>query len=729
MKITLKIKSPIMKKVAIVVLLLCSYAVLRAQQPSGDYTLDSIWFECQCDGFPMEVNGIKTHYTGGFWLYPRPSQVSNLDWENQQMSRTPWQPWQNIDTTANRGITERLNVVKITNPSGTESVYSYRLSRDSALIKRVEIYVDSLDLFGPEGFYGPGAGMQRTFPRPEWVWNYSLNGDDVELGFINRDRIEKPALIYYSDTLLRCGIRVSGNSGLNYYNKSLAVVARDTYGTNRFPSIYPGYEVPQKWLKFRSGGSGQMNNFGANEFVHKALYGLGISDCPVEPVEVYLNGSYWTLAFCQPKLDEYFLQQNYGVNRDSVTLASIAQFNSINPIQINAAITAGIDTSKFIMVSINNAVYISKMVDHGSTTVFEKAIQPLLNNVDSLIFEQGQPVDFVVSNYALDSIVDMVAMARYLTSVDFFQVTDAIHNNTHFWIAPGTKISPLVRDFDSGMLLPVDSSLWHKIFGRQDQASLGGLLVRLIEKDPEDLILVYQDLVNHKFNCDRLESAAASLVQAVRYGYSKMFISWGGYPNGGADTSYQEIRNQTFLNWCNQRPAAAITGLAQYFMPEKGWDYTNQQEVCLVIDPGYKDLGLKVFVNTLAIDSSWCGMYYPAPCLKIHAEVPDGYTLSWLEFPDSSQVFRLCATSAQTLTPILSTAPSSIAELDNGFGLAPNPTNGSFRVFKRPNEVCSVYDAVGRIVVQTTDSDITLIQKGVYLVKIGDNKPKKLIVQ
>lgn len=722
----------------LLVTLLCVAITPVSSQPlSGDYQTDSLWFDCApCTvGSTITVNGIPVSYTGPFWLYPRTNQVHPLDWENQQMSRSPWASWQHIDTTAMRGSTERLTVVQVTDSLGAKHVYSYRINKEPTQIKRVEIYVDSMDAFGPEGFYGPGTGMQRFFPRPEWVWNYSLNGDDVAVGLIERSRIEKSALVRYDSTTITCGVRVSGNSGLNHYNKSLAIVARDVYGNNRFPSLYTSQEPPQKWFKFRSGGSGQPNNFGANEVIRSALNGLHLGDCPIEPVEVYLNGSYWSLAFCQPKIDEYLVEHNYGVNRDSITIASISQFNSVDSNQLNAGIAAGIDTSTFVIVTIQGTPFISKMVDHGDASAIESKIQHLLNQVDSLVFEQGRLVDFVVNRYSIDTLhhfVDVTSLTRYLAAVDFFQLTDAIHNNTAFWAENSYgKIHILARDFDSGMLMHPDSSLWRSLFGKQSQASLCGLLIKFVEQNPEDLILTYQDLTNQHFTCERIESTTAPLVEAIRQGYSKTFTSWGGYPNGGSDTAYQEMRCQQFLTWCSNRPARALTGLANYFMPEMGWDYTDQQQVCFVVNPTDAALGLTITVNSLELDSSWCGMYYPHPCLKVSATVPEGYTLSWLEFPDSAATFRPCIQTTTSITPVLVRNPSSVPEHspELGFTIAPNPSSGKFRINgKHSTDVCTIYDATGSVIMETVNSEIDLPRPGLYTVKVK-NFNKKLVIQ
>lgn len=308
---------------------------------SGYYPLDSLLFKVDWtvqdnQKILISVNGFTEatfvdYDTTGVWLYNR-NYVANT-WEDQRFSKgCKYMP---IDTSQVRGALKKVNVVRVrlveepTNNIVLDSIYFIGIegnlnTKFPHLHPIVHLFVDSLDAYGPKGFYGPGDGIidtcfdENNVPYECMIWNYELDGYGKKANI----QILNPKSNFRVNQNVE--IRVAGQSSVCLMNKAVSVKASNADwigGKKRIETdIYNNFPTKYKWLKFRSGASAQSNAFGKHEIGIKLLEGLKIGEVPVTPVITYINGSYHSLAFSQDKPNQYAVERYWGTDNDDVNL-------------------------------------------------------------------------------------------------------------------------------------------------------------------------------------------------------------------------------------------------------------------------------------------------------------------------------------------------------------------------------------------------------------------------
>ena len=135
-----------------------------------------------------------------------------------------------------------------------------------------------------------------------------------------------------------------------------------------------------KFIRFRihNGGNCFEQWSGFNDAIlQRAMFGTNIATTAYRPCLVYLNGEYWGLMAMREHYSDYYIQQNYGVDKDNVTMFEVkggfifddgdeaglqyinelknllndSRFNSSNPTTFNAAyneLTAKVDMDSLI---------------------------------------------------------------------------------------------------------------------------------------------------------------------------------------------------------------------------------------------------------------------------------------------------------------------------------------------------------------------------------------------
>jgi hypothetical protein len=627
-------------------------------------------------------------YTGDFWVYARPDAINT--WEDQQLTKGPVQPWQtNIDTSVKRGVTPKAVTVRVQyrDPNGSvdkEYVSALHLTGAKEPGKRlhglpvVHIFVDSLDAFGPEGFYGPGDGV--ILPTGEHFWNYEIDGD-LLFASLPRSRYEKNAVMQILDTTnvvtlnQACGARISGKSSVNYPNRTIACVARDEYGPKKFKTRLYGAEGEYKWIKLRTRPD---QSFGYNEIGLSIIQGAGLGEVAYRPVIVYLNGSYWTIAFAQDKVNEYSAGAILDADKDSVCLAKLSAPMPLDSSFHEMAQVLGFDTAEACAFVTKGADrYLVSLIEAGEKRIHETWAQQFF---ERFIFAQG-PID---TFGVISGLMDVDAVARYISFINFAGITDAMSNNVLVTNTPGGKASLMAKDFDN-MLADAEMNSWTAgaPFGDSlfmDDVTKGLIRNVFLKNKPlaERVLLVYEDMLNTFFAPERTVPVAVALYDAVLPEYELMKASWG--PNAMMDTADAWAHKAVVADFLNSRPVHAWEQIATTWAPLLGDNYTLQRRntvrVCMDSVP---EGSVQVHLNSLTIGTTWQGLYYPRPMLDISAKAAPGYTVRWKEYPDSTSHLALSADNPVTLTPVLipDTVSGIAGPADVSLHVAPNPASGT----------------------------------------------------
>lgn len=118
------------------------------------------------------------------------------------------------------------------------------------------------------------------------------------------------------------GIGIFGGFSKGLPQKSLYVVAREKYGKNKFEyPIFPERKMDNyKSFILRNGGG----DFGKTQFRDELMTQLakptGIAIQEYRPAIVFLNGQYWGIQNLREKINEHYLEDNFGVDKDNVDL-------------------------------------------------------------------------------------------------------------------------------------------------------------------------------------------------------------------------------------------------------------------------------------------------------------------------------------------------------------------------------------------------------------------------
>lgn len=270
------------------------------------------------------------------------------------------------------------------------------------------------------------------------------------------------------------GLRLFGGMSRLFPQKSMTIVARDSYGKKRIRHKVFGKEGLKKYkfLVLRNSGS----DWGKSHFRDALMTGL-LEDWDIEkqdyrPSHLYLNGKYWGIYNIREKVNRYFIAGHHEVDKDSIDL-------------IEHRMT----------------------IKRGSSRHYRKMLQFLENNSMA-----------VPANYAyIQSQMDVDNFMQYQIAQIFFNNQDA-GGNIKFWRPQeeGGKWRWIMYDTDWGFGL--HSSKGYKFNSLNFHTETDGpswpnppwstLILRKLLESPdfsEKFVTRFTDHLNSTFATDRVE--------------------------------------------------------------------------------------------------------------------------------------------------------------------------------------------------------------------------------
>jgi len=116
-------------------------------------------------------------------------------------------------------------------------------------------------------------------------------------------------------------IEIAGQSTRWRRQKSLKLKASGKGNKNRFEYDFFNTNIEKhKNLILRTSFADYPKSFIKDELLNKLAEKTGLIDADCRPVIVFLNGEYWGIHILQEKPDKYYLQDRYGVDKDSIDL-------------------------------------------------------------------------------------------------------------------------------------------------------------------------------------------------------------------------------------------------------------------------------------------------------------------------------------------------------------------------------------------------------------------------
>lgn len=120
----------------------------------------------------------------------------------------------------------------------------------------------------------------------------------------------------------QAGMSLFGGFSRALPQKSLAIIARKRYGKSKFD--YPIFDERnnKKYKSFilrNSGGDFKRTHL-RDAFMTQMVAPTGIVYQAYEPAVVFINGEYWGIQNIREKINEHFLAQNYGVDKNNLDI-------------------------------------------------------------------------------------------------------------------------------------------------------------------------------------------------------------------------------------------------------------------------------------------------------------------------------------------------------------------------------------------------------------------------
>ncbi len=177
----------------------------------------------------------------------------------------------------------------------------------------------------PDGFFSEERGIYAAGPNGEG------HGDKYPYTKSNywKDWERAVSIEYFVDgqcaIAFEAGTKIFGQYSRAYAQKSFAIHLRDVYGESSVTYPFFGEDndfAEVKGLVLRAAGQDQGAARLRDAFCSQVVLS---SDSEVltadwQPVALYINGEYWGLYNLREKINEDYLELNYGINKDTVTI-------------------------------------------------------------------------------------------------------------------------------------------------------------------------------------------------------------------------------------------------------------------------------------------------------------------------------------------------------------------------------------------------------------------------
>ena len=621
----------------------------------GFYSADSLFYQLTGkDSFKYCINCYSQDslhaYRGGVWLHSREHEPNT--WENNKFSQT---------TDSTSSISVRADVpkantiwVRVYNDTGyTDQHHLVFLGkwRPKTSIS-VSVFLDSSDFIGPNGFYGPGAGMNESVG---FVWNYWLN---LEKNCSYQVYAGKDFQLEAEQT---AGVEISGHGSAKFPDKPVELNADRTASKDKRlvlgKSLADSLGKDIKILRLRFGSYMTFcTNVLSNEIVTDIIPRYSGGE-PSTPICLFINGSFWTYAMAEEGTGRNYISKILKTRNSELLTAKVVPITAMSKLKKRGVTLTPISNSLYAGCGLTNACNMFYVCD--DSVQLDVDTSTLANN--PLAFEALCTAVRHSNDSTFMSAIDRESFYRYALTIWFFQVPDPW--GYHITLAKGGEMPWRIFSdhFDFITHSAAENDWKNYIAGFPNQAheasrkSLPWLItMRLLHCDPDYFCLLFEDELNTTYRAQRTVPVALKKMASLRPTVSECSKAW--WPNGWLDSLGWENAVSGIVPFLEERPVGIAAALPKVFMAGTDTLLTikDMNEVNIRFDslPG-KDVIVKL--NSLEVSSNFSGKYYPKPDLRISLTYDSTKYrfVKWREYPNAPATFKLSANQPITLTPIL----------------------------------------------------------------------------
>lgn len=486
-----------------------------------------------------------------------------------------------------------------------ESTQSYIIGR-SFNMAVVSIAVDTSDFFSYDrGIYVKGCCADSVPPYyganfwKEWERpiNIEFYEPDNTLGF-NQG----------------AACRIFGGFSKGLPMKSLAVVAKSKYGPKKFEyPIFPNKNI-KKYNSFvlRNSGGDFNNSHFRDALLTDLTEPLDMDIQAYRPCVVYINGEYWGIHNVREKINEDYLKNNHGINKDSIDLLRH-----------------------------------KGDVQEGSSKEYKKLLKYLEKNT----FESNEMID------QLDSIMDIDNYINYNITEVYVDNRDA-GGNIRYWKEQksGSRWRWILFDLD--LSFAISSKKAYKVNTLHKMTTLSDenwpnpawstfIIRKLLENDSIKGVYVnrFADHLNTIFSSKNVNFKLDSIYNLIKDEMPFHGQRWK------LSMEKWNLRVDRMREFADKRPYY----LRSYIMEKFNLNDTVKVEI-----GAFDNKMGKLKLNSLKIKSKFEGWYFTDVPIRIKVKPKMGYEfVKWDGIESTEPELVISLTEAINITPVFKKKPAS----------------------------------------------------------------------
>jgi hypothetical protein len=441
-------------------------------------------------------------------------------------------------------------------------------------------------------------------------------------------------------------------------------------------------------LVLRNGSSDFLKSHLREGLIHKTLIkNTHIDAIGYEPCVVFINGKYYGLMEIREKIDEYYVEQNYGIDKDNVDVLS--------------------DTN---------------LVDIGNWYDFDSIYRFVLHN------DLKVPANFD----SINNKIDLNNMTDYFIAQTYFNNNDWPASNLRLWHQriPFGKFKYIAFDLDASLgtfdWSPYTLNMLHEslnYFTKTVPIKHCIILKKLLENDAYKQYFInrYADLFNTAFSSNYLISMLDTLANNIRNDVPRHYNKWG----------------KQYYDWENEINIKIIPYIKNRHQLSKE-DVLNEFNL-----PAYHHLKISTYpieafkelhINTVKItENNFEGFYFESVPISFKVSPHEGYIFSHWQHSNGSQFFKdSLQIDLKESTEI--TAIYFKESEKNGIIVYPNPTLKNKLYIRLANDVkqlrnLSILNTLGEEIYNSNDPkingaftvelDVSNFKNGIYFIRIN----------
>jgi len=391
------------------------------------------------------------------------------------------------------------------------------------------------------------------------------------------------------------GMKIHGNWSRSFSQKSIRFFARDRYEAPRLNyQLFPEKNIHSfKRFILRNSGTDNNNIHFKDAFAQKSVHKKTHNDIQdYRPSIVYLNGQFWGVYNIREQISQFYLQENYGVNPDSVDLLEFEGY----------------------------------IIEGSNENFISMAYFIILNDMtDSLNYETAE------------SWLDIENFCDYFITQTYYNNWDWPQNNIKYWREqkPNAKWRYILTDLDNGLSQYAINDINRILTNTSNCHTL--MLIKLLQNTSFQNYFInrYADLINTVFHPDNLKKLAFEMRDSIVAEMPRHFTKWGDgmcYPDysfhccwGNFNSWYNYNIGQNLIDFISFRP--------EYVRNHIETEASLNKQVVVTLNVYPPDAG-KIQINTIIPDSlPWAGIYFDGNPITITAIPNPGFQFAFWESP------------------------------------------------------------------------------------------------